>query len=1071
MLRVSLLGGFGIWIDDTPLTGVDSARLQSLLTFLLLHREEPQSRAHLAFLFWPDTSESQARTNLRNLLYALRKDLPQSNLYINTGKNCLQWNSEAPLDLDVANFEGELAAARSITHPRTGAALRETLERAIQIYKGDLLPGCYEDWIIPLRECLHQAYLATLERLVQLLEEQGDYQAALRYAQRILVDDPLHETTYRTLIRLYALNGDRAGALQVYHTCTNTLQRELGVEPGPTTREAYEKLLRVNTQQAPLSTGTSGYFPMIGRIQEWERVLLTWRKVATGAKPHLVLLRGEAGIGKTRLLENLFQWVSRQGYQCARAHCYAVEGDLAFAPVITWLRSYPLPRLEDSCLSELGRLLPEVLLERPDLPPPPPLGDAWHRQHLFEALAHAVLGKSQPLLLSIDDLQWCDRDTLEWLHFLLRFEPKARLLVAGAYRPEEVGEKHPLLALLQALTLEGQVTLLDLLPFDEHATMKLAAQIAGMEIDREAGRILHRETEGNPLFIIETVRARFLLNGQRVLAEGLQGQTPGGEGLPPVVQSVLEARLAQVSHPARQLAEIAASIGREFSFKLLREASGVDEDSLVHGLDELWQRRIIREHGVDAYDFSHDKLREVAYGGMSAARRRLYHRQIAQGLELLHGKEAGPVSHKLAVHYELGGLPEKAVPCYLRAAQMARQIYAVGEAISLLQQGIKLAESRKPATLDDQSLHSLVSRLWEELGELHELMLQHELALEAFHNAQKLVFATEWIDQARLLRKIGAVFREQRLYAEALQACQQAEDTLERQPGEQDKGWWDEWLEIQVERVWAYYWLAQWIEMEELVLKARPFVEARGSAESRMRFLMASCLMHLRKERYCVSDDMLADSRQSLALSLQSGNLKKKIESHFELGFLLLWRRELDEAEPVLLAALEMAETARDQPYRTLSLTYLTVLYRFCGQPEKVAQLARCTLEAAQVACMPDYIAAARANLAWHSWRLGQFELVEALCLEALSIWRQSPLVYPFQWLTLFPLIGITWRQGKDEEAWAYTQALLEPTQQKLPDRLYSLLETALQAKMMKHKTMRSQMEQAQSLASDLGYL
>ena len=133
----------------------------------------------------------------------------------------------------------------------------------------------------------------------------------------------------------------------------------------------------------------------------------------------------------------------------------------------------------------MARLLPEVLVQRPDLPRPAALTEAWQRQRLFEALSRAILGISQPLLLTIDDLQWCDRDTLEWLHFLLRFDRGARLLVVGAYRPEEIGEGHPLVPLLQALRLEGQVTEIDLGPLDEAATRALAARIAGREIRRD----------------------------------------------------------------------------------------------------------------------------------------------------------------------------------------------------------------------------------------------------------------------------------------------------------------------------------------------------------------------------------------------------------------------------------------------------------------------------------------------------------------------------------------------------------------------------------------------------------
>ena len=131
--------------------------------------------------------------------------------------------------------------------------------------------------------------------------------------------------------------------------------------------------------------------------------------------------------------------------------------------------------------------------------------------------------------------------------------------------------------------------------------------------------------------------------------------------------------------------------------------------------------------------------------------------------------------------------------------------------------------------------------------------------------------------------------------------------------------WWAEWLEVQVDQVWAHYWLAQWPEMEELVNKVQPVVQERGRAASRARFLMASCLMHLRKDATSVSDEMLADAREALAASREWGDLKTMIEWQFELGFLHLWRRELDAAEENLQAALELAETSGIVPMRTLA--------------------------------------------------------------------------------------------------------------------------------------------------------
>jgi len=250
MLSISLLGDFQISHAEKPVTGIDTPRIRSLLAYLVLHRGAPQSRAHLAFHFWPDTSEAQARTNPRNLLHHLRHALPQADSYLDASGQTLQWRPDSSFTLDVADFEEALLRAEQAWLKNDLPIVQEDLEQAINIYKGDLLPNCYDDWIIPPREGFRQAYLNTLERLVRMLEEQRDYPSAIGYAQRLLRHDPLHEATYRHLMRLHALNHDRAGALRVYHTCTTVLQRELEVEPSAATRQAYQRLLGNGPQEA-----------------------------------------------------------------------------------------------------------------------------------------------------------------------------------------------------------------------------------------------------------------------------------------------------------------------------------------------------------------------------------------------------------------------------------------------------------------------------------------------------------------------------------------------------------------------------------------------------------------------------------------------------------------------------------------------------------------------------------------------------------------------------------------------------------------------------------------------------
>jgi DNA-binding SARP family transcriptional activator/predicted ATPase len=677
-LCIRFLGDWSLTYGEMPVTGIHSPRLQSLLAYLLLHRDAPQSRDHLAFLFWPESTEAQAHTNLRNLLYHLRHALPDADRFLRADSRTLQWARDAPLSLDVAEFENSLMLAEEAEKVGDGTGLRQGLEKAVVLYQGDLLPSCYDEWILPERERLRQRYVRALERLIQLSEDQRKYATAVRYAQQLLRQDPLSEAACRRLMRLHALDGDRASALRVYHTCATALQRDLGVEPSPSTQNAYEQLFSSEARPAPQATSPVAS-PLVGREPEWARLRAAWRSAA-GGRPRLVLLLGEAGIGKTRLAEELLEWAGRQGITCASARCYAAEGRLAYAPVVAWLRTQPLPPLDRVWLGELARLLPEILVGRPDLQQAGPLTEAWQRQRLFEALARATLGGGQPLLLFVDDLHRCDRDTVQWLHYLLRYDPAAQLLILAAFRPGEVEEGHGLRSLQQTLRSERTLVEIELGPLDEAQTASLAAHVASREIEPARAALLYRETEGNPLFVVETVRA------------GLDDLT----SLPPEVQAVIKARLARVSPSAREVAALAATIGREFTYEVLAQASERDEDSLVQGLDELWQRRIVREQGADRYDFSHDKLREVARAMLSRARRRLMHRRVAAALEAVHADRLDDVSGRIATHYERGSQPDRAIPYYLRAARAAQQVYAIEEAHGYAIRGLSLLEEIPP---------------------------------------------------------------------------------------------------------------------------------------------------------------------------------------------------------------------------------------------------------------------------------------------------------------------------------------------------------------------------------------
>ncbi|MET0228329.1 MAG: AAA family ATPase, partial [Actinomycetes bacterium] len=703
-LRIRLLGELDLRRDEVAVPPLGSARAESLLAYLLLHREAAQPRQRLAFLLWPDSSDPQARTNLRHLLHNLRRALPDPDRFLEVTQRTLRWRDDAAWWLDVAAFEDAVARAG-----QAGQAV-PALQEAVELYGGDLLQSSYDEWLLEERERLRRRYLEALERLAELLEAGREHARAIGYAERLLREDPLREATYRLLMRLHDARGDRARALRTYHACAATLERELSVEPSAATRRAYAALLPPSAEPAPEPaagrTGPLGRPPLVGRDAQRARLTGLWRAAESGAA-QLVLVTGEPGAGKTRLVEEFSSWCASRGAATSQARSYPAEGALAYGPVVAWLRSDALAghlgRLDPARREELARLLPELRPAAPGRPAPAPPPDRDQRRLLFEALAGAVLASPGPLLLVADDLHWADRETLQFLHYLLRAQPRAPLLVVTTVRPEELDLEHPLHDLLTGLRALDRVAEVEVGRFSARETAALAERLRRRPLTAPEAERLFAETEGNPLFVVEALRA------------GWSGQDQPAP-VTPKVQAVIEARLAQLSGPARDLAGVAATIGREFSTDVLAEASQAGEAALVGGLDELWRRRLVRDQGPDAYDFTHDRVREAAYLGLSPARRRHTHLLVARALERLHAGDPEPVAAQVAAHHERAGAVSEAVAWYERAASAAQRLPAYDEAVRLLGRALRLLRAQPPSPAHRERELALLTRLQGPLG-------------------------------------------------------------------------------------------------------------------------------------------------------------------------------------------------------------------------------------------------------------------------------------------------------------------------------------------------------------------
>lgn len=701
-LQIKLFGGFHISSHGEPVPGMHSKRLQTLLSYLVLHPDFPQSRQYLAFIFWPDSTESRSLNNLRQVLHLLRKKIPDLDSFLQVNNQNVHWLTDSNFTLDVAEFDQLIHQTEEYANKKNNKEfITVALERAVDLYQGDLFPQCYDNWIEPLRFRLKEQYKEALGKLICLHEQARSYPKAIRFAERLLAADNLREKTYLDLMRLHALNRDRTKSIKVYHQCEKVLFSELDMKPGSDTRDFYKQLINNEPMPADLKTGDlkadKEVIPLVGRQEEWKIFKEIWDRVS-GSNSHFLIISGEAGIGKTRFAREMEQWASAQKFVTASARCYAAENSLAYTPVNQWLRvdgiRQRVKQLDRVYLTEISRILPELLIDNPELPAPQAITDSWQRRNFLEALAEGLLTADYLTLLFIDDLQWCDQETLKWIHFLLNYRSKHPLLIAGTARIQEVSRDHELRKIAHSLQREEKITEIELNPLNADETGSLAEKIYGGDLDEDFKKNLYKETEGNPFFLIESIHT---LVDERD-AEQKSGLLPHltninrNRGLlPDRVQNVIRSRFAMISEQANEVSSCAAVIGRKFNPVVLTKITGYSDDELQPILDELLHRRILREQDDHELDFSHDKFREFAYSSLHPDQKSRLHEKIA--LAFLRSPEMDPdtESSRIAFHFDKAGQTEKAIEYYEKAANFyAQHIFALREAYRLLTRALEL---------------------------------------------------------------------------------------------------------------------------------------------------------------------------------------------------------------------------------------------------------------------------------------------------------------------------------------------------------------------------------------------
>lgn len=764
------------------------------------------SREKIMALFWPESDSAHGRAVLRRTLVHLRHTLlngsgEQDSPHLIIEHDLLGIDLSFKVDLDLRTLESASLLARlsPSASARTQVSILQEIDQlqaAVNLYRGGFLEGFslsdapdFDDWASAQREVWNRRINQVFDRLTRLQFESGDVASAIETITRWLTLNSLNEEAHRLLIQAHFAAGDREAALQAFENCRAILARELGIKPTPQTLSLVEQLrTRVPPRRREALDLPEPAFleaPLVGREVEFTQLVTAYHRTSRG-RAQVVILEGEAGIGKTRLATEFLVWVAAHGVDVLQGRAFEVGGRLPYQPLIDVLRSRieqenaPDDLLSDTWLAELTRLLPELRDRYPDLPSPS-TEEATAKTRLFEAITRLgqALAARTPLVLFIDDIQWADAASLDVLSYAARRwrESDTPVLLLLNLRADALMTLPALVDWLSGMEHDLALMRLALGPLTAASTMRLVQSLAdeqasdtetrsspGQSVRQEEvrsagtakeierfGRWLFAETGGQPFFLMETLKALLergvVIRRRSLVGEGgidvasvIADETILRSYLPSGVRAVILTRLARLTSVAFQLLVAAVVLGQRGTFERLCQVAGLDETEGLSALDEILRDRLLYEDDQASqgrYLFAHDKIRDVVYTEAGDARRRVFHRRALEALRAM----VSPA--ELAHHALAAGQTESAFRLSMTAGDEAMQLFAVRDAIAFYEQAWHLVE--RPGGDEYQLLEGILpsdlQHLSILLGRAYELTNEFEKARIVYQ--AMLAFAQE----------------------------------------------------------------------------------------------------------------------------------------------------------------------------------------------------------------------------------------------------------------------------------------------------------------------------------------
>ncbi len=738
-LELRLLGGPVIELDGHPVH-LETTKTFALLVYLVV-RQGWHQREALAGMLWGDQSPAKAARSLRRALWNIRQSLCPNEentcAFLDVTRRAVAFHAKSAYWLDLEAFDEHLHLARTyLTDARTKGGIAQAIEHldaCVALYRGDFLEGVnladapeFELWMLGIRAYYREKILQVLFRLSRLRMRRGEYEDAILTLRQLLALEPWSEWAHRQLMLCYALMGRRADALAQFEQCRQALQTGLEVDPMPETLRLYERLRdpqefsrwlsSVSDREQPGTEPELPPMPFVGREKEHARLFSYWDE----RRDTLVLVEGEAGIGKTRLVTEILRLLEAQGVPALQGRCYPFGGSLPYHPIAEALRDawqrHPeaFDTLPQVWLTEIARLLPQLLTAYPQLPPPVPIErSATARQRLFEAVAQTLLALRRPhLAFFIDDIHWADRDTVDMFRYLLHRLRGTGIWFVVAYRAEELFPGHPFRLLRSELGKGQRLITLPLHPLPKSSLQKMLARWKGLSAlqVQTLTDYFHDTFQGNPFMLTEGVRdlveqgllwwhqgqwhvdARWMSRIRYQSRLEPHTRKPFSP-VPASVRHMILARVERLPENAQKLLRIISVLGEPFTRGFLKEMVEMEEAEMEAALVLCETRGLVRAipSGTDIrYDIAHPLIRQAIYEHLLPATRRQLHGHIAAILEQRFRDQDEHLVEALAYHFGESGRSSQAIHYLLRAGAHAMERQALASAVYFYSRALKL---------------------------------------------------------------------------------------------------------------------------------------------------------------------------------------------------------------------------------------------------------------------------------------------------------------------------------------------------------------------------------------------